>query len=217
MFIDEVNSTLEGRVFQELEEDIINGKYKEGDAITEQKISDDLGVSRTPVREAFHRLEKEGLLKLVPNKGAVVIGVTVNDLVDIYKIRMRLDGLATRMATLNITEEDKIKLTENVELTEFYISKNDTEKIKNLDSSFHEIIYNASGSRIISKILSDLHRSTKRYRKISLSVPKRLPKSIEEHKRILQAVLSGDCDAADSLASLHVEHALENVLAAIKK
>lgn len=215
MLIDEKNTTLESRVFDRLEDDILNGKYQEGEAVTEQRISDELGVSRTPVREAFHKLEKEGLLKLVPNKGAVVIGVSVEDLIDIYKIRIRLEGLATRMAAANIKDADRERLTEIVELTDFYISKNDTEKIKNLDSNFHDIIYSASGSRMIYKTLSDLHKNIKRYRKMSLNVPKRLPKSIEEHKKILQAIIMGDCDAADKLASAHVEKALENVLIAL--
>jgi len=215
--MDENNTTLDNKVFGRLEDDILNGKYKEGDAVTEQRISNELGVSRTPVREAFHRLEKEGLIKLVPNKGAVVIGVSVDDLVDIYKIRIRLEGLATRMAAENITESDREKLIETVELTDFYIRRNDTEKIKNLDSNFHDIIYSASGSRMIYRTLSDLHRSIKRYRKISLTVPNRLPKSIEEHKKILEAILAGDCEAADKLASSHVERALVNVMIALGK
>lgn len=217
MLMDENNTTLDSKVFRQLEDDILNGKYKEGDAVTEQRISNELGVSRTPVREAFHRLEKEGLIKLVPNKGAIVIGVSVDDLVDIYKIRIRLEGLATRMAAENITESDRERLIETVELTDFYISKNDTEKIKNLDSNFHDIIYSASGSRMIYRTLSDLHRSIKRYRKISLTVPNRLPKSIEEHKKILEAILATDAKAADKLASSHVERALVNVMIALGK
>ena len=215
MIVDNSKS-LEERVYLQLEEEILGGVLKKGASLTEISLSARLGVSRTPVRGALHRLFEEGLIDLVPNRGAVVIGVNEDDLIDVYAIRMRLEGLASAQAAKKITEEDKARLTEAVELAEFYIKKNDAEHLKELDSEFHNVIYRASGNRLLYKTLSELHRSIKAYRKRSLSVPARLESSVAEHREILEAILRGDAEAADRLTSAHVAAALDNLLTAMK-
>lgn len=217
MVIDKDTASLESKVYSALEEAILAGEFKKGDALTELSLSERLGVSRTPVRGALHRLAEEGLIALSPNRGAVVVGITTDDLVDIYRIRMRLEGLASAMAAANMTEDEKHALAESVELSEFYIQKQDTEHLKELDTAFHSAIYQASGSRMLCKILSDLHRNIKAYRKLSLTVPGRLENSVREHREILEALRLGNAEEADSLTSLHVEHALSGVLTALKK
>ena len=155
-------------------------------------------------------------MEILPNRGATVIGINTSDLIDIYKLRERLEGLASSLAATRITEEELSKLTEVVELADFYISKNDTEHIKELDTVFHSIIYKASGARFLSRTLSELHRKIKSYRKRSLSVPGRLEKSPSEHREILEAIKRGDAEAADRLTSLHVRRALDNMLSAVE-
>lgn len=199
-------------VYESLEEKILSGEYKIGEQITENRISAELGVSRTPVREALMMLEKDGLVDLIPNKGAVVHGVSTDDLIDIYNIRKRLEGLAASLAARRIDEKGISELKETVELSEFYISKNDAEKLKKLDSDFHALVYHYSGSRMLEKVLSDLHRTVGSYRKKSLENPARLEKSVTEHREIFSAIKAGDAEKADALASLHVGAALENLL-----
>ena len=213
MIVDTGARSLEEQVFNSLEEEILTGKLKRGDALAEISLSKRLGVSRTPLRAALHRLAEEGLIEIPTNRSAVVIGVGRNELVDIYKIRMRLEGLASREAATRISDEDKKKLRDSVELSEFYIGKQDTEHLKELDSEFHNIIYRASGNRLLYKTLSELHRNIKVYRKLSLTVPERLEKSVEEHREILNAIEAGDADTADALTFRHIEAALENLLA----
>ena len=103
----EVNDkySLRGRVFQKLREDILSGKYREHEELKEVAIGEELGVSRTPVREAFRQLELEGLIQIVPNRGAYVTGITAKDVKDIYMIRSLLEGLCARLATEKITKE----------------------------------------------------------------------------------------------------------------
>lgn len=203
--------SLEEKVFAQLEEDILSGVYKSGESITELGISARLGVSRTPVRSALHRLAEEGLVSISPNKGAVVIGVTEEDLIDTYKIRIRLEGLASRMATERLTDKDKKELISSVELAEFYVAKADVEHLKELDTEFHGIIYRVSGNRMLSKVLSELHRNIRAYRKRALGVPGRLAESVTEHREILNAMLEGDADEADRLTSRHIERAMKNL------
>jgi DNA-binding GntR family transcriptional regulator len=160
----------------------------------------------------MHRLAEEGLIEIVPNRGAVVIGIGDEELVDIYKIRIRLEGLASSEAAKRISEDDLKRLRDSVELSEFYIAKQDAEHLKELDSEFHNIIYKASGNRLLCKTLTELHRNIKFYRKRSLGVANRLEKSIAEHREILSAIESGDSEAADRVTSAHIEAALNNLL-----
>ena len=217
MIIDNKTASLEEQVTSTLEAEILTGKLAAGTALTEQSLSVRLGVSRTPIRAALHTLAEEGLINLVPNRGAVVVGVTREDLIDIYKIRMRLEGLASALAAERISKEDLATLRESVELAEFYISKNDTEHLKELDTQFHAIIYRASGNRMLNKTLSELHRNITSYRKMSLAVPGRLERSVGEHREILAAIEGGDAERADKLTSEHVAAALENMLLTVEK
>ena len=213
MIVDTGTKSLEERVFFALEEEILAGRLKKGETLTEIALSTRHGVSRTPLRGALHRLAEEGLIEITPNRGAVVIGVGREELIDIYKIRMRLEGLASREATEKMSSADIERLRESVDLAEFYIKRQDTEKLKHLDSEFHDIIYKASGNRLLYKTLSELHRNIQFYRKRSITVEGRLEKSISEHREILAAIERRDADEADRLTSLHIEAALENLLA----
>jgi DNA-binding GntR family transcriptional regulator len=216
MIINETTKSLEESVYLTLENSILTGEYQRGDALTEMSICKKLGVSRTPIRSALHRLSEEGLVEIKPNRGAVVVGVSDDDLVDTYKIRMRLEGLASAMATERMDAEAKAKLEEIVDLAEFYLGKGDVDKLKELDTEFHLVIYRASGNRTLSKILTELHRNIRSYRRIALTVPGRLESSIKEHRDILAAIKSGDAKSAEKLTSLHIERAMENVIIATK-
>ncbi len=209
-------SSLEESVFSVLEEEILNGTLKPGESLTELALVSRLGVSRTPIRGALQRLSEEGLVDTVPNKGAVVVGVDEGDLVDIYNIRMRLEGLAARIAAERMSDADIERLTESVELSEFYIKRADAEKLKELDSEFHNIIYEATGNRLLTKILSNLHKSIKRYRKMSLAIGERHIKSVGEHREILAAIREKNAPLADELTSKHIAAALENILTNLK-
>ncbi len=215
MIVDLKSPSLEEMVYSRLEEEILSGELVSGSALGEIALAKRLGVSRTPIRSAIHRLAEEGLVEVVPNKGATVIGINTADLIDIYRIRKKLEGLASSLAAERITEEELDKLIETVELAEFYINKNDTEHIRELDTVFHSVIYKASGSRFLSHTLSELHRKIKSYRKRSLAVPGRLAKTAEEHREILEAIRARNAEMADKLTSLHVQRALENMLSSI--
>lgn len=199
-------------VFLTLEEEILSGTLKPGDTLTEIALSERLGVSRTPLRAAIHALAEEGLVEAIPNKGAVVLGVSLDDLVEIYDIRMRLEGIAASLAAKRISDEALAKLTESVELSEFYLTKNDSDHLKELDSDFHNILYKSSGNRHLCKILSELHRNIRSYRKMSLSVPERLKTSVEEHKKLLSAIKAHDGELAEKIAVEHIRAALDNLL-----
>ena len=159
------NLTLEESVYLRLSEDILSGELSKGHSLTESHLCAKYCASRTPVRAAIRRLSEEGLVKCIPNRGAVVVGIDKELLCDVYQIRMRLEGLSSSLAAQRISKEDLDRLASTIELSEFYAKKNDTENLRQLDSKFHEIIYRASGNKMLEKTLCELHRFIKSYRK----------------------------------------------------
>lgn len=216
MIIESKYFSLEEKVYHELEEEILTGKLKRGEALTEISLSKRLGVSRTPVRSAIRRLTEDGLIETVANRGSVVVGITEADMIDIYRVRVRLEGLASKLAAECISKEGLDTLTEAVELAEFYISKKDTEKLKELDSVFHETVYKEANNRWLARTLSELHKKIRTYRKLSLTVPGRLEASVAEHRQILDAIARGDSAEADRLTSLHIEAATDSMMLAFE-
>ena len=206
--------SLGSRVFQRLREDILSGRYKEHEELRETTIGKELGVSRTPVREALRQLELEGLVTIVPNKGAYVTGISAKDIKDIYVLRSMLEGLCARWATEHITEEQIEKLEEIVLLSEFHANKNQKEKsgqVVELDGKFHEVLYEASNSRILEHVLSDFHKYVQMARQASVTREHRAEKSIKEHKEILEAIKQKDADKAEQLANEHILKVMQNL------
>lgn len=203
--------SLRGRVFHRIREDILSGKYSENEELKEATIGLELGVSRTPVREALRQLELEGLVRIIPNKGAYVTGISDKDTRDIYIIRSYLEGLAARWACDHISEEEIESLEEIVYLSEFHAKKNHYEQLVDLDNKFHESIYRASGSKILEHELSTFHHYLERIRKESLKKEERAMQSNEEHLAILEAMRKRDGDLAEKLAHEHIIQTIENM------
>lgn len=204
--------SLRGRIFQKLREDILSGKYAEHEELKEVAIGEEMGVSRTPVREAFRQLELEGLIQIIPNKGAYVTGITEKDVKDIYMIRSRLEGLCARWATDNITKDQLDELEECVYLAKFHASKGHMDQIPEQDNRFHEILYEACNSKILEHQLRDFHAYVLRVRKKTLANVERSMASNEEHEKIMLAIKAHDADEAERLADMHVVNAYENMV-----
>ena len=203
---------MRGRVFHRLREDILSGKYKENDELKEVAIGEELGVSRTPVREAFRQLELEGLIQIVPNKGAYVTGITEKDVRDIYMIRSLLEGLCARWATEHITPEQMAEMEENIVLSKFHAQKGHYEQLAQLDNRFHEILYEACNSKMLEHPLRDFHEYVLRVRRRTLSEKNRGTKSNEEHEQIMEAIRAKDADRAEALANAHMINAYNNMV-----
>ena len=205
--------SLAEQVFDRLETDILSGKYQQGELLTEMKLVSDLGVSRTPIREALRRLEQERIIEITL-KGILIRGVTQKDLIDILSIRMRVEGLAAYEAAKNITDEQLAQLLELTELQRYYINKQGnsrSENIKNLDSQFHELLYRCSGSNAYTDVLMRIHKKMTKYRKASVSQHSRAQQSNDEHMAIYQALASHDPDAAEKAVLIHVDNAMKRM------
>lgn len=203
--------SLRGKVYESIREDILNGRYPQNMELKEAAIGAELGVSRTPVREALRQLELEGLVNIIPNRGAYVNMITAKDVQDIYVIRSMLEGLCARWATECITPEQLDDLEETLCLSEYHTKKENYEKLYELDSLFHEQLYSASGSRILNHVLSDFHDYVKRVRRATIASETRSVKSTEEHRAIFEAIREKDADQAEELARQHVKRTIESI------
>lgn len=209
-------TSLADQVFERLENDIIHGIYPRGEILTELKLVEQLGVSRTPIREALRRLESERLIEDT-GKGSLVLGITEDDLLDIMTIRERVEGVAAYYATLNMTDESRKELSHIVDLQEFYFQKGDAERLRQMDDQFHDAICYLSKRNVIMDTLIPLHRKTRRYRRIAMSDWERVPKTKQEHYEIYQAMISGNAELAQELTTKHITNAKIHMLEGMKK
>lgn len=203
--------SLADQVFERLEADILSGKYQRGEVITELRLCAELGVSRTPVREALRRLLQEHLIE-ESGKGTVVMGISRKDFEDMCAIRLRIEGLAVRGFIEHKTEEGMRELKEALDFQEFYLARSDADHMKIMDGRFHEAIYNHCGSAILRDTLSPLHKKVQKYRRLSIEQSGRAVKSVEEHRAIYNAIDEGDADLAERLMAEHVNNAMHTIV-----
>ena len=205
------NYSLADQVFEQLESQILCGQYARGEILTELKLCEAMGVSRTPIREALRRLQQEHLLEDT-GKGLKVLGITQEDLGDIMEVRLQIEGMAAARAAVRITDEELKKLQETVDLQEFYLTKKDSDHIKAMDSKFHELIYLYSGSTVFYDTLTPLHNKAQRYRKVSVENRSRARESVQEHRAIYEALAAHDPELASKRMLEHTTNARQHVL-----
>ena len=198
-------------VYQKIRKGILNGTWTPGQSLTELMLSQLLQVSRTPVREALHQLELEGLIELRPNRGAVVIGIDTNDIEDIYEIRTLLEERVAQRAALRADKQDIETLREIVDLTEFYVERSSFDKITEMDDRYHQYLYSLSGSRMFQKTLADLHIYVEPVRERSIREPGRAVAMLAEHRAIVEAIAAHNAEEAGNLMTLHITRAGEHM------
>ncbi len=209
--IEHKNYSLADQVFEKLETDILSGKYPRGELLTEMRLCQELGVSRTPVREALRRLQQEHILEET-GKGMKVLGITQEDLRDIMEIRLCIESIAAARAAERITDEELAELKETLDLQEFYTSRQDSDHIKGMDSKFHELIYRFSGSTVLYDTLTPLHKKVQRYRQLSVENDIRAIASVEEHRAVYDAIASHDPKKAAEEILKHTKNAKKNII-----
>ena len=202
---DQVNrGSLGNRIFVLLRDRILNDEYQNGQKLNELTLANELKISRTPIREALKQLELEGLVESIPNKGVYVKGFSARDIDDMFEIRLSLEGLAIQLAIERMDEEHLIRIKDVFELMEFYTAKKDQEKINDLNILYHETIYQATQSAYFEQLLKDIHYYVSVTSRHSITQPERLETALEEHRAILDAIVTGDKDKAKETIQKHI-------------
>ena len=204
-------------VCETLRDAIRKGILEPGERLMEVQLADELGISRTPVREAIRKLEQEGYVIMMPRRGTYVSDISTNDVKEIFEIRSALESLATGLAARRI-EPDELETLQNllVEI-EGYIAKNDIEKIVETDIKFHGLLYKVSRNERLVNIINNLKEQLARFRTLSMSYPGRLQETLEEHSEMVEAIANGDVSAARDAAEHHMERAEKTYLKAIRR
>jgi len=191
-------------VFKQLRKEILLGVRKPGEKLVESELAKELGVSRTPVREALHKLEQEGLIQVFPRKYSLVIGITNDCLNEINLIRALLEPAAAKQAVKHLTDEQLAELEELLDQSEYYFRKNDIRNLLRVHDAFHQMIIQASKMPRIIQILENMHDYIVRFRISFLSHPELVERSIREHRKILAAAKSRDAEKVEAIFKEHL-------------
>jgi len=203
---------LSKKVYHILKKEIIKGSFKPGDKVLEGKIAEQMGISRTPVREAIRELATEGFVILSPNQGVVVRSVSAENIREVLQIHSALEGLAARLSCEVINEEGLKELENYANKMEELVNKKDSSSYSEIDLKFHELIVNNCGNKRLIQMRKNISDQAQRYRIGSLSIPRRLKESLKEHQKILKAFKTKDPKKADSTSQKHIQNALKNIL-----
>lgn len=194
-------------VFESLREAIVKQVIRPGERLMEIQLAEELGVSRTPIREAIRKLEQEGFVIIIPRKGAYVAEISFKDIHELFEIRAALEGLASSLAAERATEEELEEMEKLLfNQTEHINSGNISESVK-VDVTLHDLIYKASRNERLLNTLYNLRKQVHRFRIVSISTPGRKAKTIEEHKWIVEAISERNVELAKKLSIKHMEHA----------
>lgn len=193
-------------IFNTLREAIIVGELKPGERLMEVQLSEKMGVSRTPVREAIRKLELEGLVNMIPRKGAHVADLSVKDIIDVLEVRASLDGLATSLSASRITD-DELKELKHIQ-TQFaqYVEKGNLHGLVKKDVEFHDIIYRSSRNEKLIQIANNLREQVQRFRVIYLKDYSSTQEIIREHMDIYESLNNRDSQAAQKIAQQHIKN-----------
>lgn len=204
-------------VFETMREAIIHGVLEPGERLMEVQLAEEMGVSRTPVREAIRKLELEGFVVMVPRKGAYVADISFKDVADVFEIRAALESLAAGLAAERITDEELDELERLLVQVAETAEKNDLERLVEVDTLFHDTIYRASRNQRLVQIVSNLREQIQRFRKTSLGAPGRMKITLEEHKKLVEAIAERDVSLAQQLAQEHIENAENQMLEVLRR
>jgi len=199
-------------VYEELKMQILTGKITPGTRMMEVELAEDMGVSRTPVREAIRKLEKEGLVVIEPRRGAYASQISTKDMVDILEVRQTIEGLAAAFAASRMNEEQKKELVKVYDEFNDAVETGNMKQMISTDARFHHLIVEASGNKLLISMVQQLQELVLRFRYLYYDDFRRAEKMPDEHKYIMEAIIRGDEEKARSAADAHIDGLKQLVL-----
>ncbi|HIE27401.1 TPA: GntR family transcriptional regulator [Candidatus Poribacteria bacterium] len=203
-----VHSTLANQVYQHLKKRIINQELKPGTRLIVSHIAAELGTSLTPVREALTSLTKDGLVEMIPHKGACVAKPTRKNFEDLFVVRKVLEGLSVRLAASRLTPADIQTLDELIDRGDSILSAGEAESWIEMDMKLHGFIAQKSGNELLIEILSGIQDRIHIFRLLTVGWPDGVKRASQEHQAIVSALRRGDVEGAEKLMMEHIENTL---------
>ena len=209
--------SLREEVYESLKKSILHGKLKGGQRLIEETLADQIGISRTPVREAFHKLERDDLVTRLPKGGFAVREFTKEDVEEIFGIRSALESYASYLASLHITLEKISQLEKKVKELEDALEKRDDEKFIQLNTEFHDLIYKSCKSKKLIEMINNFRDYFYRYRSALIHTEKGMNYSIEDHRRMLEAMKKKNPRLVERLVRNHLARGKELIIREINE
>lgn len=203
-------------VFNTLRQAILRGELKPGERLMEIQLANKLGVSRTPIREAIRKLELEGLVLMIPRKGAEVAEITEKNMLDVLEVRRALEELAVKLACERITEEEIQELKDAADVFQKILSEKDITKIAEADEAFHDVIFKSTGNERLIQLLNSLREQMYRYRLEYLKREEYHPQLLKEHQQIIDRITRKDQSEAAELIDRHIGNQVDVMLEMIR-
>ena len=203
-------------VFNTLRQAILRGELKPGERLMEIQLANKLGVSRTPIREAIRKLELEGLVLMIPRKGAEVAKITEKNMLDVLEVRRALEELAVKLACERITEEEIQELKDAADAFQKTLSEKDITKIAEADEAFHDVIFKSTGNDRLIQLLNSLREQMYRYRLEYLKREEYHSQLLEEHQQIIDRITRKDQSEAAELIDRHIGNQVDVMLEMIR-
>ena len=200
------------RIYDHLREQLLNGEIPPHQHLIETKIAKEIGTSRTPIREALHSLELEGLIESIPRVGYVVKPIKRAEVEEICEIRTAIEGVAARWAMEKAPQKLIEELRENISVSQEKAVHGDPRAFVDMDAQFHEIIARLSGSKRLQELAQTLRRHMLRYRIQSIYLTENVVRAIEGHKGILDAIEKGDVVEVNKAMRCHIEQSKKDIL-----
>jgi DNA-binding GntR family transcriptional regulator len=191
-------------VFENLKQAVIKGKIAPGSRLIESRLAETLGISRTPVREAIHKLEREGYLKKLPRGGFTVLGFSREDIEETFGIRSILESYAARLAAIKHEEAALKPLEDKINAYQKCLDNNDLDPLLKINTEFHELLYALSRSPRLVKMINDLKDQIYQYRKVILKNERLARISNEDHRRMLEYIRRRDAEGVEKLVRDHL-------------
>lgn len=204
-------------VFERLKEAIISGELAPGSRIIESRMADALGISRTPVREAIHKLDRAGFLRRLSQGGFTVVSLTRDDIEEAFGIRSILESYAARLAAIKHKDQDLIPLEDKLKEYEACLDNGKIDALHRINTEFHNMLYALSRSPKLIKMIEDLKDQIYRFRKILLSEVSMAKVSDKDHRRMLKAMKMRDPDRVERLVKEHILRGQKLVLKKLKQ
>lgn len=204
-------------VVESIRQAIISGQFPPGMRLMELQLAEEMGVSRTPVREAIRKMELEGLVVMIPRRGAYVADISIKDINEVYEVRTALDVLSAGLAAERIDKSEIQEMRELLAEEAALVEARDYPKIIDNDTAFHDVIYRASGNTRCMNIISNLREQITAIRGRSMPYPGRVEIMLKEHRAIFDAIAAGKVEKAQEAVQTHMENAEQTLLKVIKE
>ncbi|MGM7720757.1 GntR family transcriptional regulator [Metabacillus sp. Hm71] len=199
-------------VVESLREAIVTGRFQPGEHLKERELSEIMGVSTTPIKEAFRMLGYEGLVETVPRKGTYVSDLAETSIQEVQMLRSAVEGVCAKLAAMKLTEKDEMALKQQIEKMERLLKENKVDQLVEENTKFHRLIKEAAKSPMVSQVSDNISSFDKAFRKRALMEQSELQSGFSEHKKIVEAILSRDPELAEKVMKQHILRTAQDVL-----